>query len=114
MKQAQIGGKEKEELMETTETEKKRKLRPSDDAMFLRKAIINAIKRSDEQMESYSKKTDEKMDNFLQSVGTQLRGMNSTFEKMKEEGEDRYKQIDERIANMEKKFSMSDEKSEKN
>ena len=54
------------------------------------------------------------MDNVLQtitnSVGTQLRGMNSTIEKMKEEGEDRYQQIDERIANMEKKFSMLDEK----
>ena len=68
--------------------------RPSDDAMFLGRETIDAIKRSDEKMETYSKKltkkmdtsdetmenyskkTDEKMDNFLQtikdSVGTQL------------------------------------------
>ena len=56
-----IGGMEKEGLMETTETEedlKKRKMiemcesnstRPSDDAMFLRKDIINAIRRSDKK-----------------------------------------------------------------
>ena len=57
--------------------------RPSDDAMFLRKGIINAIKRSDEKMESYSKKTDEKMDHFLSTIrnsfGAQLRGMKSTI-----------------------------------
>ena len=99
-----FGGMEKGELMDTLETEeereKKRKLeemcegkstRPSEDAVFLRKEIIDALERSDEQMESYSKKTDEKMVNFLQtitqSVGTQLRGMNSTIEKMKEEDE---------------------------
>ena len=60
-------------------------------------------------MGSYSKRTDEKMDKFLQSitnfVGLQIQGMNSTIEKMKEEGDDRYNRIDERIANMEKKFS---------
>ena len=57
------------------------------------------------------------MDNFLQtitdSVGSQLHGMNSTIVKMKEEGDDRYKQISERIANMEKKISDKDEKCEK-
>ena len=54
----------------------------------------------------------EKMDTFLQtstnSVGTQLCGMNSNIEKMKEEG----KEISEIIANMEKKFSMKDEANE--
>ena len=59
--------------------------RPSDDAVFLREEIISAIKRSDVKMESYSKRTDEKMDKFLQSitnsVGIQLREMNSTIEK---------------------------------
>ena len=133
-----MGGMEKEELMETSETEeeiKKRKLmelseskpsRLSEDAVYLRKEIINAIERSDEkmenlskrteeQMESYSKTTDEKMDNFLQpitsSVGLQVRGTNSTIEKMKDEGDDRYNRIDERIGNMEKKFSMIEEAS---
>ena len=70
--------------------------RPSDDAMYLRREIINAITRSnekietyskkadekmgkfDEKLESYQKKTDEKMDKFLQtvsdSVGSQLQG----------------------------------------
>ena len=68
-----IGGMDKEEQMKTTETEedlKKRKLmrskpsRPSDDAVFLRKEKISAIKRSDEKMESYSKRTDEKIPQF--------------------------------------------------
>ena len=63
-------------------------------------------------MESYSRKTDEKMNKFLQyiadSVGTQFRGMNSTIVKMKEE-DDRYKQISERIMNMEKKILDMDE-----
>ena len=38
--------------------------------------------------------------------------MNSTIVKMKEEGEDRCKQINERIAIVEKKISVMDEKSE--
>ena len=67
-------------------------------------------------MERYSKKTDEKMDKFLQtsseSFGSQLQGMNTTIVKMKEEGGDRYKQINESIANMEKKISDIDEKCE--
>ena len=67
-------------------------------------------------MENYSKKTDEKMDTFLQtindSVGSQLHGMNTTIAKMKEEDDDRYKQINERIANVEKKISDIDEKCE--
>ena len=90
--------------------------RPIDDAMFLRREIIDAITRSNEKMETYSKKADEKMDNFLQtindSVGPQLHGMNTTIAKMKEEDDDRYKQINERIANMEKKISDIDEKCE--
>ena len=53
-----------------------------------------------------TKKTHEKMDIFLQtikdSVGTQLHGMNSTIAKMKEEDDDRYKLINQRIMNMEK------------
>ena len=78
--------------------EKKRKLeetcegkltRPSEDVTFLRKEIIDALKRSDEKMESYSRKTDEKMEKLLQkisdSVGAQLHGMNSATVKMKEE-----------------------------
>ena len=66
-------------------------------------------------MEIYSRKNDEKLDKFLQtitdSVGTQLHGMNSTIVKMKEE-DDRYKQISERIMNMEKKILDIDEKHE--
>ena len=82
--------------------------RPSDDALFLTKEIIDALKRSEE-------KNDEKMEKFLQKitdvVGAQLHGMNSTIVKMKEE-DDRYKQISERITNMEKKIVHMDEKYE--
>ena len=40
------------------------------------------------------------------SIGLQIWGMN---EKMQDEGDNRYNRIDERIADMEKKFSMVDE-----
>ena len=67
-------------------------------------------------MENYSKKTDEKMDTFLQTikdtVGTKLHGMNSTIAKMNEEEDDRYQQINERIMNMERKILDIDEKFE--
>ena len=67
-------------------------------------------------MNKYSKKTNEKMYIFLQtikdSVGTQLHGMNSTIAKMKEEGDDSNKQINERIMNMEGKILDIDEKCE--
>ena len=49
-----------------------------------------------------------KWNKFLQKitdcVGSQLQGMSTTILKMKEEGDDRFKQISERIANMERKF----------
>ena len=52
--------------------------RPSEDALFLTREIIEALKRSDE-------KADEKMEKFLQnitdSVGTQLQGMNCENER---------------------------------
>ena len=36
--------------------------------MFLRKEIIDALKRSDEKVDIYSRKTDEKMEQFLQQI----------------------------------------------
>ena len=51
------------------------------------------------------------MDKFLQitsSVGTQLQGMNSSIVKMKEEEDDRYKQFNERIMNIEKILDMDE------
>ena len=84
-----LGGMEKCELMDTLESEEDREMkreleetcegkltRPSEDAMFFRREI---------KMESYSRKTDEKMEKFLQqisdSVGAQLHGMNSAIVK---------------------------------
>ena len=56
------------------------------------------------------------MEQFLQtisdSVGAQQHGMNSAIVKMKEEGDDRYKQISERITNIGKKDLDIDEKYE--
>ena len=110
-----LGGTDKSMSMDTLESQeerdKKRKLaevsegkltRPSEDALFSKKEIIDAPERSEE-------KNDEKMDKFLQqildSVGAQLHGMSSTFVKMKEEeGDDRYKQINERFTKKEKKI----------
>ena len=55
------------------------------------------------------------MEKFLQSnknsFGIQLREMISTIEKMREESDDRYNQVDGSVANVEKKFSMIDETS---
>ena len=45
---------------------------------------------------------DDMMEKFLQitsTVGNQIQGMNSSIVKMKEEGDDRYKQSNERITN---------------
>ena len=68
----------------------------------------------DKTMENYSKKTDEKMDKIPQtifdSVGTKLHGMNTTIAKMKEESDDRYKQTNEKMMNMEKEILDIDEK----
>ena len=90
----------------------------------LKKDIMEALKKSDEKMECYSRKTEEKMNDFSKkaddllerftiitnTVGTQIQGMNSsivklheTNEKMKEEGENKFNKIDERLMDMEKK-----------
>ena len=67
-------------------------------------------------MESCSKKTDEKMDKFLQtitdSVGSQLQRMNTTIVKMKEEGDDRYKKSMKESRIWKIKISDIDEKCE--
>ena len=72
-----LGGMEKNEHMDTHETEeereKKRKLeegkegkmtKPNDDTVYLRRDILEALKRSDENMDRYSRKTDEKMESY--------------------------------------------------
>ena len=141
-----LGRMEVNEQMDTHETEedreKKRKLdegkegkatKPSDDIAHLRKNIMEALKKSDEKMECYSRKNEEKMIDFSKkaddllerfmlitnSVGTQIQGMNSsivklheTNEKMKEEGENKFNKIDERFKDMEKKILDLDKKYE--
>ena len=146
-----LGGMEKNEQMDTHVTEedreKKRKLeegkkgkmtKPNDDTVYLRRDIMEALKRSDEKMDSYSRKTDEKIESysrktdekmdefskkktdemleeFLQvpsTVGSQIQGMNSSIVKMKEEGDDRYKQFNERITILERKILDMNEKYE--
>ena len=44
----------------------------------------------------------EKLLQITSTVGNQIQGMNSSIMKMKEEGDDRYKQFNERITNIEK------------
>ena len=121
-----LGGMEKNEQMDKHETEedreKKRLLeegkegkmtKPNDDTVYLRRDIMEALKRPDEKMESYSRKADEMMEKFLQitsTVGNQIQGMNSSIVRMKEGGDDRYKQVNERITNIERKILDMDEK----
>ena len=134
-----LRGMEMNEQMDTHETEedreKKRKLeerkegkmtKPNEDTVYLRRDFMEALRRSDEKMESYSRKTHEKMENFSRkaddmmekflqitsTVGDQIQGMNSSIVKMKEEGDDRYKQFNERITNIERKILDMDEKYE--
>ena len=91
--------------------------KPNDDTVYLRRDVMEAFKRSDEKMESYSRKADEKMENFSRkademmekflqitsTAGNQIQGMNSSIVKMKEEGDDRYKHFNTRITNIEEK-----------
>ena len=86
---------------------------------------MEALKKTDEKMECYSRKNEEKMIDFSKkaddlmerfmfmtnSVGTQIQGMNSsivklheTNEKMKEDGENKFNKIDERFKDMEKRM----------
>ena len=63
-------------------------------------------------MENFSRKADDMMEKFLQvtsTVGNQIQGMNSSIVKMKEEGDDRYKQFNARITNIERKILGMDE-----
>ena len=69
---------------------------------MMQKAISSASKRSDETIQkmmlSFQSNTMERMETMmrqsnemmLQQVSIQLRGMNTTIEKMKEDGEDKY------------------------
>ena len=89
--------------------------------------MMEALKRSDEKMKCYSRKADEKMENFSRkaddmmekflqitsTVGNQIQGMNSSIVKMKEEGDDTYKQFNERNTNIERMKTLDmDEKYE--
>ena len=97
---------EKNEQMDTHEAEedreKKRKLQEGKDGKMRCNGSTPKIRR---KMESYSRKADEMLEKFLQitsSVGNQIKGMNSIV-KMKEEGDDKYTQVNERITNMKAK-----------
>ena len=72
-------------------------------------------RKADEKMENFSRKADEMLEKFLQvtsTVGNQIQGMTTSIVKMKEEGDDRYKQFNERIMNIERKILDMDEKYE--
>ena len=71
-----LGGMEKNEhwTHKKQRTERKKRkfeegkegkvLKPSDDAVYLRRDIMEAFKRSDEKMENYSRKANEKMESY--------------------------------------------------
>ena len=115
-----LGGMEKSELMDTLESEedreKKRKLedacegkltRPSEDAMFFRQEIIDALKTSDEKNGKLIKENRRK-DGTVST--TNLRYSRSTItrdelsHRENERRRDRYKQINERFTDIEKKI----------
>ena len=105
--------------------------KPNEDMAHLKSDIMEALRKSDEKTECYSKRTEERMNDFSRkaddllekfmmitnTVGNQIHGMNSsivklqeTNEKMKEEGENKFNQIDERFMDMEKKILDMDKK----
>ena len=73
-------------------------------------------------MDDFSRKADEMLEKFVlvtNTVGSQIQGMKSSIvsmqemnEKMKEEGENKFNQFDERITNMERKILDMNEKYE--
>ena len=73
-----LGGMDESDMKDSSETEeereKKRKLeetskgkstKTSEESIFLQREIIDAIRKSEEKVDIYSRKTDEKMDKFL-------------------------------------------------
>ena len=76
---------------------------------MLKERNYQRFEKIGKKVESFSKRSDEKMENFMHSfmssVGLHIRGTNSTTEKVKDEGDDRYNEIDERITTMERKLS---------
>ena len=106
-----LGGMEMNEQMDIHETEedreKKRKLdegkegkamKSNYDMICMKRDIMEALKRSDEKIESYSKNTDERMDDFSRkademlekflmatnTVGSQIQGMKTSIASMQE------------------------------
>ena len=43
-------------------------MKSNDDVIYLKRDIMEALKRSDEKMESYSRKTDEKMESYSRKI----------------------------------------------
>ena len=76
--------------------------------------IENYSKKTEERMNNFSKNADDMLERFMMipnTVGNQINGMNSyivnlqeTNEKMKEEDENKFNKIDERFMDMEKKI----------
>ena len=62
---------------------------------------LNAVisKKHDERIEAMTFQSNERV---LSSVSLQIQGMNTTIEKMKDDGDDRYDKMNERATSMEK------------
>ena len=60
-----MGGMKKDELMDTSETEEDvHKEAERTETEYLKKVIINSIKRSDDKMENLSKRTEKQMESY--------------------------------------------------
>ena len=85
----------------------------------LMKKIESYSKRNEERMNDFSRKADDLLEKFMMitnTVGNQIHGMNSSIVKLQEtnekmeEGENKFNQIDERFMDMEKKILDMDKK----
>ena len=90
----------------------------SDDPEYTKREIGIASRRSEETMENLRQKfrtntmanmqlvTKQTNETILQSVGSQLQGMNTTDEKMKVDIEDKYRRMDEKITTLEGEMTL--------
>ena len=78
---------------ETEADRKKRKLeegsegkmtKPSNDAVYLRRDTMEAFKRSDEKMGSYSRRADEKMESYSRKADEKMENFSGKADEMME------------------------------
>ena len=86
--------------------------------VYLKRDIMEALKRSDEKLESYSRKTDERIESYSTKADERMDDFSRKADEMLEKfmlvtntvgSQIKFNQLDERITNMERKILDMDE-----